>query len=136
VPLPGKLDDAVVAITTALRAVLGMPPAPPAPFATIPMAFLKQFRDAQVRTTACHQSIVLAEAGISAFYGGERWLAVPPLGLLPGVFPFAITLPPYHSVGIAKTLGLGPGPTVHPLLAARVTIDFALPFGTTLWTAP
>jgi len=136
VPIPGKLDDAITAIVLALRAALGMPPAAPAPFATIPMVFLKQFRDAVQRTTACHQSVVLAEAGIDAFYGGELWpsvLAPPPL---PSLHPFSITIPPYHSVSIVERLGLGAGPTVYPVLSVRVTIDFALPFGATLWTAP
>jgi hypothetical protein len=136
VPIPGLLDDAMTTIVTALRAALGMPPAAPAPFASIPMVFLKQFRDAGLRTAACHQSVVLAEAGIDAFYGGELWLSVLAPPPLPSFDPFSITMPPYHSVNIVQQLGLGAGPTVYPVLSVRVTIDFALPFGATLWTAP
>jgi len=83
-----------------------------------------------VRTKACHQSVVLADAGIKQFYGGELWVSVGPL------HPFAVTLPPYHSVTMAQHLGLGAGPTYHPLVAVRATIDFALPFGQELWLAP
>jgi hypothetical protein len=124
-PLPGALDEAILAILAALRKVLGLPPDTDAAFATIPMVFLKQFRDAVVRTAACHQSIVLAEAGIDAFRGGEIWLGP----------QFSVTIPPYHSVDIAAHLGLGAGPTFFPLLTVRAGIDFGLPFGTALWTA-
>lgn len=130
VPIPGLLDDALALILDAAHAALGVPGTPGGPFATIPMAFLKQFRDAVVRTAACHQSIVLAEAGITGFHGGELWTSLPLLK------PFAITIPPYHSVDMGTRLGLGSGPTYYPVLSLRITIDFALGFGTTLWTAP
>jgi len=132
IPLPSELDEALKVFIDALRLALGLPREDHAPFAKIPMVFLKEFRDATNRTTACHQSVVLAEAGIDGFYGGEMWL-LPPLPLF---HPFSITIPPYYSVDIVKYLGLDTGPTIHPLVAARVAIDFELPFGSTLWAAP
>jgi hypothetical protein len=128
-PLPAKLDNAVTFILNHVLQVLGMPATPLAAFTKIPMVFLKQFRDAVLRTVACHQSVVLAEAKITNFRGGELWLPVP---LLPF---FEVDLPPYYSESIAKTLGLGASP-IRPLLAVRVEIDFELGFGSTLWTAP
>jgi hypothetical protein len=126
-PLSGKLDEAVKVIVSAVRVALGLPGTPADAFATIPMAFLKQFRDAVVRTQACHQSVVLAEAGIDAFRGGKLWTV---LG------PYSVTIRAHHSVDIAKHLGLvGTGPTYYPLVSVRAAIDFELPFGTTLWTA-
>jgi len=128
-PLPAKLDDALTFLIDHVRQVLGMPPSPSSAFTKIAMVFLKQFRDAVLRTVACHQSVVLAEATITDFRGGELWLPVP---LLPF---FEVDLPPYYSVSIAQTLGLGASP-IRPLLAVRVEIDFELGFGSTLWTAP
>ncbi|MFN8642082.1 MAG: acetoacetate decarboxylase family protein [Candidatus Binatia bacterium] len=130
IPVPGQLANALPVIIDALRAALGMPPPASAAFATIPMVFLKQFRAAVVPPPACHQSVVLAEAGITQFYGGELWGTLGPLA------PFAITMPPYHSVDIGQHLGLPGGPTYHPVLSVRATIDFGLPFGKALWTAP
>jgi hypothetical protein len=133
-PLPGMLNNALAAIAGQILQVLGETYNQPMTLATIPMAFLKQFRDVSVRTAACHQSVVLGEAKITAFNGGEVWVPIP---LTPF---FDISIPAYHSVNIGSTLGLTPtsagGHTYRPLLAVRVEIDFELGFGTTLWTAP
>jgi hypothetical protein len=133
-PLPGKLDDALNFIAGEILTLLGQTFNGPLTLASIPMAFLKQFRDVAVRTAACHQSIVLGDAQITALNGGELWLPVLNLPF------FDITIPAYHSVNIGSTLGLTPtsvgGHTYRPSLAVRAEIDFELGFGTTLWTAP
>lgn len=94
----------------------------PAGWVRIPMAFLKQFRDAEHRARACHASLVRADAGIDDLRS---------LRILRG--GFEVELPRYDSLRIAERLGLGAGPIVEPAIALRAELDFTLPHGRTLW---
>lgn len=125
IPIPGVLDDAVRQILKVVFLALGMPPQQHTPFQTVPMVFLKQFRDTAQRADACHQSLVRAVATIGNFKGGAILTD-----------SFQLTLPSYASIDIAANLGLGAGTTFSPVAAVRVRVDFTLPFGQALWTAP
>ena len=125
VPIPGILDDALLAVIDVVIAALGLPASLRAAFTQVPMTFLKQFRDAEQRAAAAHQSIVLACANIDQFTGGAILLD-----------HFELTLPAYDHIHIAKTLGLGAGTTFASEAAVRLDIVFSLPFGETLWRAP
>jgi hypothetical protein len=94
----------------------------PTGWVRIPMAFLKQFRDAEHRGRACHASLVRADAGIDELRS---------LRILRGAFE--VELPRYDSLRIAERLGLGSGPIVEPVVALRAELDFTLPHGRTLW---
>jgi hypothetical protein len=91
-------------------------------FDRIPMAFLKQFRDARSRAAACHQSIVRAEGAIDAI----RSAAI--LGA-----HYELSLPTWANLDIAGTLGLGGGNRFQPLIALSLNFDFSLDFGQQLW---
>ena len=124
-PLPDVFTTPFLFIAQTILAAVGAPPTLAQSFSKIPMVFLKEFRSASDRTGACHQSLVTLEATIDDFKGG---------GVLKD--DFEITLPSYQSVQIARTLGLGPGPTFKPAAALSLQIDSSLGFGTTIWNSP
>jgi hypothetical protein len=123
--LPGLLGVALPQIVQEILTALGMPSSTPTSFSQIPMAFLKEFRSAANRNDACHKSVVKADASIDAFHGGAILRD-----------DFKLKLPRYDSIHIADTLGLGAGEVFKPVAAVSAKIDFSLPFGKILWTAP
>ena len=81
------------------------------------MAFLKQFRDTVDPERACYQSVVEANAKVTAFRAG---------GPLPG--PFEVKLERLDSHPIVSELGL-PGHTIEPVFASWVDFDFDVDTG-------
>jgi hypothetical protein len=122
----GRQPDVGELVAEASRRVLALLDASATTLAgpTIPMVFLKQFRDVAVRNRACHSSLVRADARIDAL----RSLRI----LTDG---FEVELPPYDSLGIVRHLGLSANAAgiVEPLVTLRAELDFTLPYGRNLF---
>jgi hypothetical protein len=89
----------------------------------VPLALLKQFRDASDGTTACYQAIISAPVRATRIGQG---------GILPG--SYLVELPPAASHPIADDLGLD----VQALAAVKgfwLDFDFIIEAGTELWKA-
>jgi hypothetical protein len=90
---------------------------------TIPIVFLKQFRDVQDCSRACYQAIVEAKATVNSFQGG---------GLLSGRYELVIHHLDSHP--LAENLGLkvGQQPTTG---AFWLNYDFTMETGKEVWKA-
>lgn len=122
--VPGGIAQLTLAALTFVLNALGIPP-PLAGFTTVPMVFLKQFRDVASSSQACFQSVTRAIAQI---------VTLDEVCLLQGTF--AVDLPDYASIHIAQRLGLGPGPSYVPAAGVSAKLHFRLPHGVNEWTAP
>lgn len=94
---------------------------------TLPMVFLKQFRDAIDGSQACYQAIVEADTQVTGFAGGNVLCN-----------DYDIKIAPLASHPIAADLGLKqpedlPADTFRPTLAFRVQFDFTLTAATQVY---
>lgn len=124
IPLSNEMPEAIAATVSHFAKYLQVKlPS----FVGIPLLFLKQFRDVSQRTRACHQSITFVSAAIDA---------VSSAAVLTD--DFELTMPRYHSARMAEKLGLPhrSSAVYRPLAAVRANLDFSIPFGQSLWTAP
>lgn len=121
--VPGGIAQLTLMALTFVLGALGLP-VPANGFTSVPMVFLKQFRDVGNSSQACFQSVTRATAQI---------VSIDQVCLLQGAFE--IDLPPYDSIRIAERLGLGPAPH-KPLAGVSAKLHFRLPHGVNEWTAP
>jgi hypothetical protein len=95
--------------------------------ASVPMLFLKQFRDVGDGRRACYKALVQASSVPSNLRGG---------GILPGTFD--VTIRGYASHPIVRDLGLGNDPreaTIHGCAGFFVDFDFLMERGVELFRA-
>ena len=96
--------------------------------ASVPMLFLKQFRDVGDGRRACYKALVTANSVPSNIRDG---------GILPGTFD--VTINGFASHPIVRELGLGPNPataTIPGCVGFFVDFDFLMERGRELWRAP
>jgi hypothetical protein len=91
---------------------------------TLPVVFLKQFRDVGDSTAACYQALVEARTQITTFRSGGR---------LPGKFNLIVKN--FDSHPVATDLGIE-GESVPVDFPFFVDVDFVMGLGTELWRAP
>jgi hypothetical protein len=91
------------------------------------LVFLKQFRDVECPTKACHQAVV--EAPISIDPVGASYEALDPN-------LFKITVEDWASHPIASELGVAAGQPVVPQRAFHAEFNFDIQLGLEVWRAP
>lgn len=95
--------------------------------ATVPMLFLKQFRDVGDGRRACYKALIQANSTPANIRDG---------GILPGTFD--VTIRGFASHPIVSELGLGSDPTtaiIHGCAGFYVDFDFLMERGRELWRA-
>ncbi len=94
---------------------------------TMPLVFLKQFRDAAHMAKACYQSVLEAPIGIETFHGG---------GFISQ--NYTVTFQPLVSHPLPQVLGLPVGRTgaLRALAAFWLHLDFTLGQGIKVWEYP
>lgn len=93
---------------------------------SLPMVFLKQFRDVQSRKLACYQSIVEVGANL-------RSRPLPLAWLLPGEYEVKINSFPSHPFD--KDMGFKENEKLRPLLSFWANFDFDMGNGKEIWRA-
>lgn len=94
-------------------------------YETVPMVFLKQFRDVRDGTKACYQALTEAMCRVTSPIRG---------GFIEG--DYEITIERYDSHRIIEELGLrANGNVVRPLIDGWVKFDFVVENGKVVWSA-